>query len=379
MLKKTLAGILFLTMSTALIGCGGGEKEAGDIPTPATTKAEAAQPAATDYLKNYAFIMDGIYDYAVKDLDDKLVNEGTGGIREVVEVNKEKSGDIIGYTLQDLNGDDVPELVLGYAKDKHGAGYYGSNIYAVYTLVNNKPLRAFESSLKNRLTFLRDDRLFLQATSSAVNHMFGAYVLSPTGEPACIDYYFSSFDEQNPTQPGFYHNTDGRQDKQASEKLNVTTEEFFSRSEIYTHEAAQMEFIPLKNYKKQGAKGLAYQYIKMEWLKTSDVDINKCEKVTLPNAVPEMKVVFKSDKALVNFKVLGLELQNITEQGQVHYKTKQVYSKDMLLAGEPLLLELGYTETAPVNGISFEDDLGRTRQFALGVSGVDGSLFLNEF
>ena len=375
MLKKTLAGILFLTVSTALIGCGG-DKQASDIPAPA--KAEAAQ-SATDYLKNYSFIMDGVYDYAAKGLDDKLVNEGTGGIREVVEVNKEKSGAIIGYTLQDLNGDDVPELVLGYARDKHGAGYYGSDLYAVYTLVNGKPLRAFEGSLKNRLTFLRDDRLFLQATSSAVNHMFGAYVLSPTGEPACIDYYFSSFDEQNPTQPSFYHNTDGRQDKQASEKLNVTTEEFFSRSEIYTHEAAQMEFIPLKNYKKQGAKGLAYQYIKMEWLKTSDVDINKCEKVTLPNAVPEMKVVFKSDKALVNFKVLGLELQNITEQGQVHYKTKQVYSKDMLLAGEPLLLELGYTETAPVNGISFEDDLGRTRQFALGVSGVDGSLFLNEF
>lgn len=375
MLKKTLAGILFLTVSTALIGCGG-DKQASDIPAPA--KAEAAQ-SATDYLKNYSFIMDGVYDYAAKGLDDKLVNEGTGGIREVVEVNKEKSGAIIGYTLQDLNGDDVPELVLGYAKDKHGAGYYGSDLYAVYTLVNGKPLRAFEGTMKNRLTFLRDDRLFLQATSSAVNHMFGAYVLAPTGEPACIDYYFSSFNEQNPAQPGFYHNTDGRQDKQASEKLNVTAEEFFLRSEIYTREAAQMEFIPLKNYPKQGAKGLAYQYLKMEWLKTSDVDSKKCEKVTLPNAAPEMQVVFKSDKPLVNFKVLGLELQNITEQGQVHYKTKQVYSKDMLLAGEPLLLELGYTETAPVNGIAFEDDLGRTRQFALGVSGVDGSLFVNEF
>ena len=119
MLKKTLAGILFLTVSTALIGCGG-DKQASDISAPA--KAEAAQ-SATDYLKNYSFIMDGVYDYAAKGLDDKLVNEGTGGIREVVEVNKEKSGAIIGYTLQDLNGDEVPELVLGYAKDKHGAGY----------------------------------------------------------------------------------------------------------------------------------------------------------------------------------------------------------------------------------------------------------------
>lgn len=377
MLKKTLAGILFLTVSAALIGCGGSEKKASDAPVPA--KAEAAQPAASDYLKNYAFIMDGIYDYAVKGLDDKLVNEGTGGIREVVEVNKEKSGDIIGYTLQDLNGDDVPELVLGYARDKHGAGCYGSDIYAVYTLAQGKPLRAFEGSSKNSLTFLRDDRLFVQAKSSAVSYMFGAYVLSPTGEPACIDYYFSSPEDNNPAQIGFYHNSDGRHDKNASEKLNVSTEEFFLRSEIYTREAAQMEFIPLKNYPKQGAKGLAYQYLKMEWLKTSDVDSKKCEKVTLPNAAPGMQVIFKSDKPLANFKVLGLELQNITQEGQAHYKTKQIYSKDMLMAGEPLLLELGYTETAPVNGIAFEDDLGRTRQFALGVSGVDGSLFVNEF
>lgn len=378
MLQKILAGALLITLSAGMIGCGGGEKKTAEVPTQA--KAEAAQPAAPDYLKSYAFIMDGIYDYAVRGLDDKLVNEGAGGIREVVEYNKEKSGDVIGYALQDFNGDAVPELVLGHAAYKQGAGYYGTDIYAVYTLVDGRPLRAFEGSLKNRLQYLRDDRFFWQQANGAAQQMLGAYVLSPTGEPVCIDYYFSAPDENNPAQLGFYHNTDGRLDKNAAEKLAITADEFFARGEIYLHELEQLELIPLKNYHKQGAKGLARQHIKLEWLRTSDVDVKKCERVTLPNAAPEMTVVFKSDKPLAHFKVLVLSLKNIDyETNAITYDKKEVYSKDLLMADEPVLLELAVAETAPANGVSFEDELGRTRQFALGVSGVDGSLIVNEF
>ena len=88
--------------------------------------------------------MDGLYDYAVKGQDDKLVNEGMNVISEIVDVYQRDSARMIGYTLKDFNGDGVPELVLGRTEQHKGAGYYGSDIYSIYTLVNGKPMRSFE-------------------------------------------------------------------------------------------------------------------------------------------------------------------------------------------------------------------------------------------
>lgn len=152
MLKKIMTGALALTLGMSLLGCGTSENKQAELPK--VPKAEAAQPAAADYLRSYALVMDGLYDYAVKGQDDKLVNEGMNVIREIVDVYQRDSAGMIGYTLKDFNGDGVPELVLGRTEQHKGAGYYGSDIYSVYTLVNGKPLRSFEGWRRNRLQLL---------------------------------------------------------------------------------------------------------------------------------------------------------------------------------------------------------------------------------
>ena len=57
---------------------------------------------------------------------------------------------------------------------------------------------------------------------------------------------------------------------------------------------------------------------------------------------------------------------------------KSVYSKDLLMADEKLVLHLESLETIPKNGISFKDDAGRERRFAILQSGKDGSIYLQE-
>lgn len=48
------------------------------------------------------------------------------------------------------------------------------------------------------------------------------------------------------------------------------------------------------------------------------------------------------------------------------------------MADEKLVLHLESLETIPKNGISFKDDAGRERKFAILQSGKDGSIYLQE-
>ena len=373
MLKKIMTGALALTLGMSLLGCGTSENKQAELPK--VPKAEAAQPAAADYLRSYALVMDGLYDYAVKGQDDKLVNEGMNVIREMVEIYQRDSAGMIGYTLKDFNGDGVPELVLGRAEQHKGAGYYGSDIYSVYTLVDGRPLRSFEGWQRNRLQVLSGSRLFLQATDGDAYSVLAAYKIAPTGEPECLDYYFTA--PQNGSL-AYYHNTSGSNDRNASKRLNMTEDAFEELRNEYMNDVTMLELIPVENYHKQGAKGLAYQHLKLEWLQDAQADVQQYGMVKVPNASEFVKVVLRSDKSLSNFKVLSLTLLSVDEQGNAHFDAQPVYRQELLMADTPLVMQLADTEAVPANAIAFDDELGRERRFAVSISGMDGSLQLSE-
>lgn len=373
MLKKIMTGALALTLGMSLLGCGTSENKQAELPK--VPKAEAAQPAAADYLRSYALVMDGLYDYAVKGQDDKLVNEGMNVIREMVEIYQRDSASMIGYTLKDFNGDGVPELVLGRAEQHKGAGYYGSDIYSVYTLVDGRPLRSFEGWQSNRLQVLGGSRLFLQATDGDAYSVLAAYKIAPTGEPECLDYYFTA--PQNGSL-AYYHNTSGSNDRNASKRLNMTEDAFEELRNEYMNDVTMLELIPVENYHKQGAKGLAYQHLKLDWLQDAQADVQQYGMVKVPNASEFVKVVLRSDKSLSNFKVLSLTLLSVDEQGNAHFDAKPVYRQELLMADTPLVMQLADTEAVPANAIAFDDELGRERRFAVSISGMDGSLQLSE-
>lgn len=373
MLKKIMTGALALTLGMSLLGCGTGEKKQAELPQ--VTKAEAAQPAAADYLQSYALVMDGLYDYAVKGQDDKLVNEGMNVISEIVDVYQRDSARMIGYTLKDFNGDGVPELVLGRTEQHKGAGYYGSDIYSIYTLVDGRPMRSFEGWRRNRLQLLSGSRLFLQATDGADYNALATYKILPTGEPECLDYYFTA-----PQNGGlaYYHNTSGSDDRNASKRLDMNEEAFEELRNEYMNDVAMLELIPVENYHKQGAKGLAYQHLRLDWLRDVQADVQQYGMVKVPNASEFVKVVLRSDKSLSNFKVLSLTLLSVDEEGNAHFDAQPVYRQDMLMADTPLVMQLADTEAVPANAIAFDDELGRERRFAVSISGMDGSLQLSE-
>lgn len=370
-MRKKLAALLILSTSLFVFGCGE-EKKAAQA-APASTP-QAVQTVTKDYAQQYAPIVESAYAFVLKNGEEK---EGFNSLAEVKQFNgTQKAGELIGYTLQDISGDGVPELLLGYAEQKQGQGVYGSDIYAVYTLENGKPQLQFEAWFKDRLRLLKDNTLFMQGTSGAAESYTGRFALEGT-QKKCLDFFFTKPDEQNPGQIIVYHNQTGASDSKQSEKSAVSLEELGDMGSDFSFEP--VEFLPLKNYPQQGFKGLAKKHINIAWQRDSRLDLAQAESFSAPNAAPSAKVVLTSDEALPSFKVLGLEVANIDEGGQISYTVKDLYTKDSLPKNAPFVLTLTTFESIPYTGIAFEDDLGRVRRFAIGQSGMDGSVYLSEF
>ena len=370
-MRKKLAALLILSTSLLVFGCGDEKKAAQAAPS---STPQAAQTVQADYAQQYAPILESAYAFVLKNGEEK---EGFNSLAEVKQFNgAEKAGAIIGYTMQDISGDGVPELLLGYAEAKKGQGYYGNDLYAVYTLVDGKPQLQFEAWFKDRLRLLKGNTLFMQGTSGAAESYTGRFALEGT-KKKCLDFFFTKPDEHNPQQIIVYHNQTGASDPKQSEKSAVTLEELGDMGSDFSFEP--VEFVPLKNYPQQGLKGLAKKHISIEWQRDSRLDLAQAERFSAPNAAPSARVVLTSDEALPGFKVLGLDVANIDESGHISYNTKALYTKDSLPKNTPFVLTLTTFESIPYTGISFEDDLGRARRFTIEQSGMDGSVSLSEF
>ena len=67
------------------------------------------------------------------------------------------------------------------------------------------------------------------------------------------------------------------------------------------------------------------------------------------------------------------------ENGEMMYSEIELYRIDMLYPLKPLIVTLSFKDEYTVYGVSYVDESGSVRSFALEESKDDGSLLLNEF
>ena len=94
---------------------------------------------------------------------------------------------------------------------------------------------------------------------------------------------------------------------------------------------------------------------------------------------PQVKVAFSTDSLVENFKVLALSLEDVDENGQMTFSEKQLYTLDSLTSERPLVVAMTFYGSVPRYGISYVDQNGTERRFAVEMSGEDGSILLREF
>ena len=86
-----------------------------------------------------------------------------------------------------------------------------------------------------------------------------------------------------------------------------------------------------------------------------------------------------AERAVKDIKVLGLEFVDISEDGKVRFKTSELFRRDSLEPGRPLIVALTFMGTIPQYGIAYTDEHGKTCRYAITESGEDGSLQLMQF
>lgn len=380
MKKRVMALVLALVM--ALSGCNMQEGLATEAQTDAqttqteiTTEPEVSTPK-TDYLEIYRPVLDSLTDLLAKGTDDNGPQEGQNAVWEVLSgMDSLQAANNTGYALEDLNGDDIPELLICDVSRHDGLLAYGSTIYALYTCCDGQPVLCFEGWARNRYSLLTDNTILNIGSGGAMYAIWGIYNLSPDGtELQCLDYFFTHEKDGDFENIAFYHNLTGEWDPDLSEELEMTEEQFWQLQQDAVDRIGEISLIPFSEY---GFDRFG-SFVQAQWLDEVTDKPESYTEFSVNEDATQSKILFSSFGTVRDFRLLSLTFRDMDDNGKMNYDTEEIYALEHLTEDRPLVVGISFFGTIPNNGIRFTNDKGETRTYALQISGENGSILLTE-
>ncbi len=273
----------------------------------------------------------------------------------------------MGYLIEDLSGDGIPELAVGEL--------YGIT-NALYTLVDGKPELVFEGWYRSSYVYMGDGHFYYYASNSAAESGQGVFYLTKDGTRLeCESFLFTGLNSDGDHE--VYYNETGSWDIAESERSDMTAEEFWALDPA----GDPLPLTPFSGTGGGSANGSAFP-VSVEYLPEG---MFPDYYVTLYDGDGAASLFFTADRPVTEFTVLTLELKDFTETGaMIFYATPVVLEEgldslpEVMTADTPVAVQLGFMGTIPNYGISYVDGSGNLRRFALVQSGYDGSILLDE-
>ena len=248
---------------------------------------------------------------------------------------------------------------------------------ALYTLVDGKPELVFEGWYRSSYVYMGDCHFYYYGANSAAENGQGVFYLTKDGTRLeCESFLFTSLNRDGHLD--VYYNETGSWDPAESEKSDMTAEDFWALDPAG-------EPLPLTPFSGTGggsASGSEFPVSVQYLTEAGDVD---CDWVTLYDGDGAASLLFTTDSPVTEFTVLTLELKDFTETGAAIFSASPVVLEkgvdslpEVMTAGTPVAVQLGFMGTIPNYGISYVDGGGNLRRFALVQSGYDGSVLLEE-
>ncbi len=100
--------------------------------------------------------------------------------------------------------------------------------------------------------------------------------------------------------------------------------------------------------------------------------------ITADNSDTAVRVVLTTDVPVRDFCILRLSDPGIDDAGSFTFTAETIYNAGILTPDRPIVFVTAFYGDLPNNGVSYTDETGATRMFALDISGMDGSLVLTE-
>ena len=198
----------------------------------------------------------------------------------------------MGYLIEDLSGDGIPELAVGQLDGP---------INALYTLADGKPQLVFEGWYRNMYVYMGDGHFYNYGSGSAVESGQGIFYLSKDArELKCESFLFTSRDKNGDIC--VYSNENGSWEPERSEKSEMSLEDFWDLDPA----GAPMPLIPFSGEGGQSTSGSAAP-VSVDYL--TAVGDEEYNWVTLYDGQEACAIVFTTDSTVTDFTCLQMMLQ----------------------------------------------------------------------
>lgn len=289
---------------------------------------------------------------------------GDMGVLEMARAVGDNAVYEMGYLIEDLSGDGIPELAVG--------GLYGMT-NALYTLVDGKPKLIFEGWYRNSYVYMGDGHFYYYGDNSAAENGQGVFYLTKDGtELECESFLFTGLNSDG--NHVVYYNETGSWDPLESEKSDMTAEEFWALDPAG-------EPLPLTPFSGTGGESANESEFPVSVQYLTEVGDGDYDWVTLYDGPDACCLLFTTDSRVTDMSILNLFVEDVADDGTVTFSSTlpgndcqwETMTPNMLIA-----VQLIFPDTLPAYGISYRDVEGDLRRFTIELSGYDGSILLRE-
>ena len=289
---------------------------------------------------------------------------GEMGVLEAARAVGDNAVYEMGYRIEDLSGDGIPELAIG--------GCNGMT-NALYTLVDGKPELVFEGWYRSSYIYMGSGYFYYYGSNSASESGQGVFHLTKNGTGLeCESFLFTGLNSDGDLE--VYRNETGSWNPAESEKADMTAEDFWALD-------PPGDPLPLTPF--SGTDGASGVPVSVRYLtEAGDVD---CGWVTLYDGPDSCYILFTTDSRVTDFTLLDLSVEDFTQTGAVIFSATPVELDEerdslpsVMTPDTPVAVQLIFPGDLPAYGISYVDAGGDLRRFAIEVSGDDGSVLLEE-
>lgn len=289
---------------------------------------------------------------------------GDMGVLEMARAVGDNAVYEMGYLIEDLSGDGIPELAVG--------GLYGMT-NALYTLVDGKPKLIFEGWYRNSYVYMGNGHFYYYGDNSAAENGQGVFYLTKDGtELECESFLFTGLNSDG--NHVVYYNETGSWDPLESEKSDMTAEEFWALDPAG-------EPLPLTPFSGTGGESANESEFPVSVQYLTEVGDGDYDWVTLYDGPDACCLLFTTDSRVTDMSILNLFVEDVADDGTVTFSATlpgndcqwETMTPNMLIA-----VQLIFPDTLPAYGISYRDVEGDLRRFTIELSGYDGSILLRE-
>ena len=289
---------------------------------------------------------------------------GEMGVLEAARAAGDRAEYEMGYLVEDLSGDGIPELAVGELSGP---------INALYTQVDGQPELVFEGWYRSSYVYMGDGHFYYYGSSSAAESGQGVFYLTKDGTALeCESFLFTGLDSGGDIR--VYYNETGSWDPAESEKSDMTAEDFWALDPAG-------EALPLTPFSGTDSFSTVESEFPVSVQYLTEVGGEDYNWVTLYDSPDACCILITSDSRVSDMSIWNLFVEDVADDGTMTLSATLAGDDchwDTVTSDTPIAVQLIFPGDLPAYGISYEDQHGVLRRFAIEVSGYDGSLLLRE-